>query len=249
MDVCIKKKLEFEALMYFIFILVSFIILIYFSYVYWDVLSDAKRLQGIIGSFGLLGPLVLMAAEAFQVVFPYLPGQVLSVAGGYIYGPWIGTIFNLIGVSLGSLIAFFISRKFGRPLVEKMFPKSKLKKFDDFFHKHGLIIIFLTRIQFFFPNDLVSYGSGLIKKMSWKKYLLVTFLGYIPHFFLLASLGSELQNGLFSIKLFIYAAIIAFVSIIYLLRKSFYSTFCKIEKIFKKKFKVFKKFIKNIVGK
>ncbi len=206
----------------------------YYTYVYWGTVSDPEAVKEIISSFGILAPIVLMLAEALQVVFPYLPGQVLSIVGGYIYGPWIGTIFNLIGVCIGSLIAFIISRKFGRPLIERMFDKESLNKFDDFFQKYGLIIIFISRTQFFFPNDLISYGSGLIKKLSWKKYLLATFLGYIPHFLLLASVGSELQTGVLSIRMFSYALLILLMALVYIFRKPLYKIINKNERVSKK---------------
>jgi len=80
----------------------------------------------------------------------------------------------------------------------------------------------LSRTQFFFPNDIISYGSGLIKEIDWKKYLTITFLGYIPHFLLLASVGKELQTGFFSVKMVFYTVLILFMAIIYSFRSVIY---------------------------
>ncbi len=228
-----KKELKFETILSLFFIILSFIICGYLAYKNWDIVSDPEQVQQIIASFGIWAPIVLMAAEGFQVVFPYLPGQILSVVGGYIYGVWIGTIFNLIGVCLGSLVAFYIARKVGRPLIERMFDKEDLEKFDHFFHKHGLIIVFLSRTQFFFPNDLISYGSGLIKRLSWKKYLIATFLGYIPHFILLTSVGAELQIGFLSPKMISYGLLILLMALIYAFRGPVYRFIHKEEDLLK----------------
>jgi len=229
-----RKKLKFEIIISLFFIVLSFVVCGYFAYKHWSVVSDPEQVRQIVSSFGAWAPIVLMVAEGFQVVFPYLPGQILSVVGGYIYGVWFGTFFNLIGVCLGSLVAFYIARKVGRPLVERMFDAVSLKKFDDFFYKHGVIIIFLSRTQFFFPNDLISYGSGLIKKLSWKKYLAATFLGYIPHFLLLASVGQELQVGVFSLRMALYGTLILLMALVYGFRVVIYKFLYKEGGLFKK---------------
>lgn len=216
------KNLKLEVLIPVFFIALLFIVCGYYVFQYWHILSDPKEAQRIASSFGIWSPIILMAAEAFQVVIPYFPGQILSIIGGYLYGVWIGTIINLIGSCSGALFAFFVSRRYGRSFVKRMFKEHHLKKFDDFIAKYGLIVIFISRTQFFFPNDLISYASGLVKNLSWKKYLLVSFLGYIPHFLLLASVGEELQHNLqhnlFSKTMLIYLLVIFIMVMIYVFR-------------------------------
>lgn len=234
MDNKSKTTLKIETALSLSCIIICFIISGYYVHRYWGTVSDPEQVQQIIGSFGIWAPAVLMSAEAFQVIFPYLPGQILSVVGGYIYGVWLGTVFNLIGVCSGSLIAFSLARRYGRPIVERMIGKSGLDKFDGFFHRHGLIIIFLSRTQFFFPNDIISYGSGLTKNLSWKRYLAATFLGYIPHFLLLASVGKGLQTGFFSMRMVFYTALISSTAIVYFLREPIYRSVSKLGTVIKK---------------
>lgn len=223
MDRTQKRFVRTQTFLLLFFIILSLVIVGYMIIKYWDVVSDPCKIQRIVSSFGIFAPFCLMFLQGFQVIVPYLPGQVLTIAGGYIYGIWWGTIINLIGVSWGSVGAFFISRIFGRPLIEKMFSKESLYRFDEYFYKHGLIIIFIIRTQFFFPNDFVSYSSGLVKKLSWKKFLLVTFLGYIPHFLLLSFIGKELRFGLVSMQMYSYSLVVIILGAIYLFKKQIYN--------------------------
>ncbi|MDP7116338.1 MAG: TVP38/TMEM64 family protein [Candidatus Woesearchaeota archaeon] len=234
MDQKVKEELGIQTIIGLIFIIGSLAVIGYYAYVYWDLVSSPNELKTFIASFGIFGPLALFSIEILQVVIPYLPGQVLSIAGGYLYGVWMGTLINLIAITIGSLFAFFISKKFGRPLIERMFHVQQLDKFDTFFHRHGLIIIFLCRTQFFFPNDLISYASGLINELSWKKFLVASVLGYIPHFLLLASLGEELQYGLLSAKVVSYVMLIIFMLIIYIFREPIYKWIHHEEDVIKK---------------
>lgn len=209
------KKLDNNVIAAIVIYLLCFAIVSFYMYQHWDLVSDPEKVQGFVESFGVYAPLALMVAQGVEVVFPYIPGPVLSIAGGYIFGVWKGTLFNLIANTIGSLIAFFIAKKLGRPVVERMFTRKQLLKYDKFFDKYSLVIIFLCRTQVFMPNDFISYASGLVKHLNWKKYTIATFLGYIPQFLLLNSVGAELQTGLFTIRMLWYLILAAAAALIY----------------------------------
>ena len=90
--------------------------------------ESLESLREYIGSFGFWGPLILTLVQAVQVVIPILPGFLGSLVGGVLFGLWGGFWCNYIGISVGSLLAFLIAKKCGKPLVDKMFHGEKYEK-------------------------------------------------------------------------------------------------------------------------
>lgn len=219
-----------------VFLIISFSVFGYYSYKYWDIVSDPETVQEIISSFGPWAPVAYIVSSILQVILAYLPGIILSIAGGYIWGKWIGFLLNLIGVTIGSLLAYYIAHKLGKPIIERMFDESDINKFNKFFRKHGLVIIFLARAQFIFPNDIVSYASGLLHGIRWRGYLIATVLGFIPHLLLVNSIGNELQNGFFTVQMVSYATLVLLITIVYIFRTPIYRFILKEEKIIKREF-------------
>ena len=81
--------------------------------------DSAESLQQYIGSFGPLGPLVLTIVQAIQVVVPVLPGFLGCIVGAAMFGPWGGFWCNYIGISAGSIVSFWLARRFGLELVRQ----------------------------------------------------------------------------------------------------------------------------------
>ena len=63
--------------------------------------------------------------QVLQVVVFFIPGEFIQIAGGYIFGTFLGGIISLMGITLGSIIVYFISNKYGKPFVEKLILKRK----------------------------------------------------------------------------------------------------------------------------
>ena len=70
---------------------------------------DAQALAGWVASAGAAGPLVFMGVYAVATVL-FLPGSILTLVGGALFGPVWGTFYNLTGATLGALLAFLIAR-------------------------------------------------------------------------------------------------------------------------------------------
>jgi uncharacterized membrane protein YdjX (TVP38/TMEM64 family) len=70
---------------------------------------DPAAVQAWVAAAGMAGPALFILAYALATVF-FLPGSVLTLAGGALFGPWWGTLFNLTGATLGAALAFLVSR-------------------------------------------------------------------------------------------------------------------------------------------
>lgn len=142
-------------------------------------------------SFGSWAPLVFIIGYTIGSV-TLMPAAILSITGGLVFGPLFGTIYTVIGASLGAILSFGIARFLGRGFVQPLL-KGKLGQCDAFIGRHSFIIILFMRLVPIFPFDIVNYGAGVcgIKTGS---YIVATVVGIIPGTFAYVYLGSSIMN-------------------------------------------------------
>lgn len=175
---------------FIIIILVLFLVgllLIYIQNSFESPRDAAEKIK----SLGIFGPIAVILLIILEVVVAPIPGVIISVASGYAFGPYLGTIFSYIGNIIGTAIAFFLARKFGRPLVERLTSKAKLDTYDCFFKQGGTALLFIVFLFPLFPTDIVSFITGL-SDIKWKKFMIIAAIAYIPNMFILNYIGASL---------------------------------------------------------
>nr|WP_300005971.1 VTT domain-containing protein [Tissierella sp.] len=142
-----------------------------------NLFSSKEVLKTFLEKFGIWAPIILIAIQAIQVVFPVLPGGIGLLGGVIIFGPVVGFIYNYIGICIGSFVAFCLSKKYGLPLINLLF-SSKLKNRyvkwieNEKFNKYFTIAIFMPVA----PDDFLCYLAGTTD-MSFKRFITVILLG------------------------------------------------------------------------
>ena len=125
-----KTKIKIAALAVVVTFLVIYIILdVAFNGPITSLVMNQEKLASYIQSMGAFGPLLYITLQIAQTVFAPIPGQVVGGVGGFLFGPW-GILWTVIGSLIGCWIVFVLARRFGRPLLEKIFKKSIIEKFD-----------------------------------------------------------------------------------------------------------------------
>ena len=140
--------------------------------------DSVETLQSYISGFGLLAPVVLVAIQALQVVIPVLPGFLGCIVGAVMFG-WLGGFWcNYIGISVGSILAFLIARKFGKEIVGRMFPGKRYERWAEWAAKSKsyTAVLFLGMVLPLFPDDFFCYFTG-ITKMTARKFAAIIVLG------------------------------------------------------------------------
>ena len=140
--------------------------------------ESAETFQEYIKGFGLFAPIVLIVLQALQVIFPILPGFLGCAVGAVLFGSLGGFWCNYIGISLGSVIAYFLARKYGMNIVLAMFPEKQYEKWSRRVEKSRSYerFLFIATLLPLFPDDFLCYFSGLIK-MNSKKFIWIIILG------------------------------------------------------------------------
>lgn len=171
-------------------------------------LANPEALKEIILRFGILAPIAVIILQAFQTTISIIPSQLTTIVAGFIFGPYLGLLYSLIGAFLGSALVFYISRKFGKNIALHFFEKRELIHFNMLFKQKRLWALFLARIAPLFPNDLVSFAAGLTT-VPTIYFSIISTLGFIVQMFILTYFGSELSTGTVSIPLLIITTLVS----------------------------------------
>ena len=127
--------------------------------------------------FGVFGPIFFLILQIIQVIFPVIPGGASCLAGVIAFGPVYGFIYNYIGLCVGSVIAFFISRNFGLPFIRKLFCKRNINKYLGYIQNRGFDTVFFFGILLpGAPDDLLCYIAG-VSGISNFKFIVTILLG------------------------------------------------------------------------
>ena len=178
-----KIRKNFQYLLLFFLIVILIIIFKYFN------LTEFLRSILIwIESLGLWSPVTFIIIYNLATLL-FIPGLILSLGGGVIFGVIWGSIYVFFASTLGSIIAFLIGRYISRDWVCKQFEQHpKFKVVDQAVVKEGFKIVFLIRLCPLFPFNLLNYIFGVMR-VSLKDYILGS-LGMIPGTIMYVYIGS-----------------------------------------------------------
>ncbi|MGH7481241.1 MAG: TVP38/TMEM64 family protein [Longimicrobiales bacterium] len=122
-----------------------------------------------------------------------LPGSVLTLAGGAIFGVWPGTLYNLIGATLGATLAFLIARYLGRDFVAARLG-GWAERLDRRIGDHGLRTILILRVAVVVPFNAMNYASGLTS-VRLRDYVIGSAIGMLPATFVYTYFADALLAG------------------------------------------------------
>ncbi len=140
-----------------------------------DVFSSVQKLKELILSTGSAGILVFIAIQIAQVIVSPIPGAATILVGAQIYGSLWGFIYSSIGILIGSIIAFFIGRLFGKSLAVWLVGEENTKKWRKTLEKRGKFLLPIIFLLPFFPDDIICIIAGMTT-MSFSYFLIVSLI-------------------------------------------------------------------------
>lgn len=177
-----------------------------------ELTMSLDKFRSYIVSLGGLGSIVFIAFQVLQTVIAPIPGEVIQVAGGYIYGVPLGLIYSITGMLLGAIIAFYFTRMIGRSFVEKLLNKKNSQWMKDIMDsKKFSIVLFIVFLVPGLPKDFLIYVAGLtpIKPLKFFGILLVS---RFPWLLASVSIGSNLHYGNYTSTIIVSSlALISFI--------------------------------------
>jgi len=154
--------------------------------------EQVPRFAAWVDGLGIWGPVVFVAGYAAATV-AFVPGSLLTLAGGAIFGLVQGTLYVFLGATLGACAAFLVARYVARGAVErKLAGRPRFAAIDRAVGREGRKIVVLLRLSPAFPFNLLNYGLGLTR-VRFVDYL-VACLGMLPGTFLYVYYGKLLGD-------------------------------------------------------
>ena len=110
-----------------------------------------------------------------------VPGTILTLAGGAVFGFWWGTLYNFVAANIGANAAFLVARSLGGDAVRRLIGKESrvLNKVDGIVEKHGFQGLLTLRLIPLVPFNALNFGSGLMA-LKWRTYAIATLVGILP---------------------------------------------------------------------
>lgn len=149
--------------------------------------------------------LIYIGVQVLQVFIALIPGEVVEVAAGVIFGPWLGLLYSLLGVAVGSSLVFLLTKLLGLRFVRLFVDEEKI---------NGMKIInsnkrlnSLTFLCYFIPGtpkDLLTYFIGLTR-MKLPVFLLISLFARIPSVLTSTFAGDALRDKDYMTSIIIFA--------------------------------------------
>ncbi len=138
---------------------------------------------GMMGIFAYVFITIIAVVVAPISTLPLLP--IASMAWGW----FLAGLLSIIGWTIGSQIAFFLARHFGKPFLRRIVSLEKLEKFEKRIPEKNvfLTVVFLRMAV---PVDILSYALGLFSRMGSVSYFFATLIGVTPFAFVFAYVGT-----------------------------------------------------------
>lgn len=194
-----NKRLKIALLS--ILSIIVIIPIVYYMFKYRNVFEDMEGIKNFVLSFGHFSFIIFILIQILQIVVVFIPGEIVQIVGGYIFGPYMSFALCILGVLIGGSICFLLSKKFGKPLVDKITSKNTswiVKKIESTRHKKSgrasaTRIMFILYLIPGIPKDILGYISG-ISDMSLKEFLLISTIGRAPALFFTCFFGDQLTT-------------------------------------------------------
>ena len=166
---------------------------------------------------GALGVLMLLGLQLLQIIVAFIPGEVVQVAAGMLYGPLWGSLIILLGCVISSSLVYLLVSRLGAPFVHAMVDKKYLEKFYEFERSGKLnVTVFILFLIPGMPKDVFTYLVPLTS-MRMRTFLLLTTIGRIPGVIVSTYAAAGLAQGDITTSLIIFgvAAVIMVIGLVF----------------------------------
>lgn len=215
----LKNKKAFKIVSFVIFVSVIIFLTIVCIPLAKMLISEEGRaqLEAIIAKDLGLGIVIFLVLQVLQVIIALIPGGVIQILGGVLFGGLWGTLLCIAGILLGTLIIYVLVKNFGKPLVEAVFDDKVVKRFSFLQDSKKLeLVIFILFLLPGLPKDLLTYVAPLTK-IKMTTFVVLSTLARVPAIIMSTVFGSSLSDGnIFNaIVIFIIVAVMGVIGILY----------------------------------
>lgn len=180
----------------------------------------AENVRSYLLSFGILQASAIYVAIYALSLRPFIPipPTLYTIAGGFTFGPVLGTVLTVIGATLNASISFMLARLLGKDFVDRIF-RGRIDYINRKLRDSGFKTLLIIRSSpVGLPFDLVSYASGVLRISFWSHFF-ATMLGIIPAVAVYSYFGGSITKGGFYILVGFFLIVLFSILIPWMIRK------------------------------
>lgn len=140
-------------------------------------IRESMRLLAELLTASAFGPILYMVIYALRPLILF-PATLLTLSGGFLFGPVFGVLYTVLGANASAMIAFVVGRYFGQGVLDAEESEGIIQRYASRMRANSFESVLLMRLLFL-PYDLVNYIAGFLR-IDWKAFLLATIIGSIP---------------------------------------------------------------------
>lgn len=180
-----------------------------------ELFTSPEAIRERAGRAGIAAPIAMVGVQILQILAAPIPGQAIDLANGFLFG-WWGTVVSVIGIGVGSSLAIFLARRFGRPLVEVLITPKALTTIRPYTRRRSYWPFFILFLLPGTPDDLLCFAIGLTS-IPLGQSILIALLGRIPGVVAAVAVGATGQQmSLLSFSLWAAGVSLAFGLVLWL---------------------------------
>lgn len=178
-EIVVKKKAQSNVLRLFLTMLILMAVVIA-SYIIikttgvWEKINSIEKLKKIVESGGMFSFVIFVLLQILQTTVLQIPAIFVTIAGTLVFGRWTAFILSYVAVMIGSVIMFWVGRKFGRKFLNWLVGREETDKWVDRM-SHGKYLFFLMMLFPMFPDDILCVVAGFTN-MSFKYFLITNII-------------------------------------------------------------------------
>jgi len=154
--------------------------------------GDVEALRAQALDLGAVGALLLLALMLIHAVV-FFPSELINAAAGYVYGFGLGLPLVFVGWTLSAIVAYWIGRAAGRPLLQRLAGPRRFERGESLVHGGGITALLPARLIPIVPFSAVGYVAGAARVPLWR-YTWTTVVGSIPLWAAVVYLGHRLES-------------------------------------------------------
>lgn len=202
---------------FILFIGILSVLTVLFAPAVTKLVRNPDEFRRFIDSYGTLSILVFIGFQILQVIIAAIPGELVQIAGGYIFGVLEGTLYSVIGILIGAIAAFCSARLLGFKAIASLISKTKIDKFNFLLNnRKGEMIIFLLFLIPGLPKDILVYIAGLspIKPL---RFFVIYLVARLPGLVGSSMIGAHIQqkNYVIAIAIFALASVLFMIGFLF----------------------------------
>ena len=182
--------------------------------------KSVEKFDAWISEYKGIGLIIYIICQVVQIILCFLPGQVIQIAGGYMFGFVLTLLASIVGALLGTLITFYLAKFLGKNAIRLICGEEKFDKYVRMMHtKRARIIIFLIYLIPGLPKDMMAYAAG-VSDINVVEFTALSLIGRIPAMTVSILFGVCLYSNNYTSAIIIACVMLLIFSICIIKRKS-----------------------------